>query len=388
LAGKTAEAEELVKDKSCPRLESKIVKRIHIPKKYHEGLFLDGNDLWVCNGEGGDIWVVDNLSGEVKQQIKPIADFTEAITKKSEGLYFTTEWKEKKLYLARVSGDRLEATAETSVAPAHPAGAVWTGDKLYVIAWTRGMGTKFDLLEFDGDMSLLRTIHIKDIQEPCQMSWDGRDLWISSWFDKTIYRVDPKTFKITGQVASPADRTTGICRNGKYMYLTGTYSDLYKIEILQEADMQISVTSNAFKNGGMIPAKYTCDGDEVSPPLSWSGVPSGAMSVALISDDPDAPNGDWVHWVMFNIPPDEDGLPEAVPAEARLANGAAQGIGTGGETGYASPCPPSGTHRYYFKVYALDRMLDLGPGVTKAGLLKAMEGHILAKGELMGRYKR
>ncbi|MDP3804652.1 MAG: YbhB/YbcL family Raf kinase inhibitor-like protein [Candidatus Omnitrophota bacterium] len=152
--------------------------------------------------------------------------------------------------------------------------------------------------------------------------------------------------------------------------------------------MKIDVTSSAFKDGGMIPGKYTCDGEEISPPIAWANLPAGAKSFALISDDPDAPGGDWVHWVMFNIPPETEGLPENIPSDGKLDNGAIQGMHDGGGIGYGSPCPPSGTHRYYFKIYALDKMLDLRRGTTKRELLKAMEGHILAQGELMGRYKR
>ena len=154
------------------------------------------------------------------------------------------------------------------------------------------------------------------------------------------------------------------------------------------AAMELKVTSPAFKNGEMILKKYTCDGEEVSPPLEWSGIPAGTNSIALISDDPDAPMGTWVHWVIFNMPPDTKGLPENIPHKETLDNGARQGIDDSRQIGYGGPCPPSGTHRYYFKVYALDKMLDLKSGILKKDLLKAMEGHILAQGEIMGRYKR
>jgi len=157
----------------------------------------------------------------------------------------------------------------------------------------------------------------------------------------------------------------------------------------KEGVMAIQLTSSAFKNGEMLPKKYTCDGDQVSPPLSWSGLPPATKSIAIISDDPDAPMRTFVHWVIFNIPPEEKGLPEDVPAGVKeLENGARQGVGDARQIGYISPCPPFGTHRYYFKIYALDTMLALEPGATKPALLKAMEGHILAQGELIGKYKR
>jgi len=152
--------------------------------------------------------------------------------------------------------------------------------------------------------------------------------------------------------------------------------------------MEIKVKSEAFEEGGMIPKKYTCDGEDASPPLSWTGVPEGTKALALICDDPDAPVGTWVHWVIFNIPPDTTGLSENIPPERVLESGARQGRNDFGNIGYGGPCPPRGTHRYYFKLYALDKKVDLEPGATKDELLKAMEGHILAEGRLMGRYKR
>jgi hypothetical protein len=151
--------------------------------------------------------------------------------------------------------------------------------------------------------------------------------------------------------------------------------------------MGIKVTSSAFAEGGMIPAKYTCEGSEISPPLQWEGVPEETKSIALISDDPDARKETWVHWVLFNLPAETIKLDEDIPLDKTLANGAIQGINDSGGIGYGSPCPPTGTHRYYFKIYALDTKLDLASGITKIDLLKAMEGHILAQGQLMGKYK-
>jgi Raf kinase inhibitor-like YbhB/YbcL family protein len=152
--------------------------------------------------------------------------------------------------------------------------------------------------------------------------------------------------------------------------------------------MEIKVTSSAFEEGGMIPSKYTCDGDDISPPLQWDAVPEGTKSVALISDDPDAPMGTWVHWVLFNWPADFKEITEDVPPDKTLPNGAKHGITDFRRIGYGGPCPPGGTHRYFFKIYALDKMLDLDAGADKPALLKAMEGHILGQGQLMGKYKR
>ena len=152
--------------------------------------------------------------------------------------------------------------------------------------------------------------------------------------------------------------------------------------------MEIKVESTAFNEGDMIPSKYTCDGLNVSPPLSWSYLPESTKSIVLISDDPDAPMGTWVHWVVYNIPPQVNEFPENVPPTKTLENGAIQGTTDFGRIGYGGPCPPSGTHRYFFKIYALDTMLDLDPGSSKKQVLNAMEGHMLAEGQLMGRYKR
>ena len=153
-------------------------------------------------------------------------------------------------------------------------------------------------------------------------------------------------------------------------------------------EMKINVGSAAFTEGGMIPKQYTCDGADISPPLSWSTVPEGTKSIAIIVDDPDAPAGTWVHWLVYNLPPDLKGLPENILAKETIANGGMQGMTDFRRIGYGGPCPPSGTHRYIFKVYAVDKLLDLYPGAIKKRLLQAMEGHILAEGELMGKYRR
>jgi len=152
--------------------------------------------------------------------------------------------------------------------------------------------------------------------------------------------------------------------------------------------MDIKITSSALEHKGLIPPKYTCDGADISPPLQWEAVPEGTGSIALICDDPDAPMGTWVHWVLFNLPADTRELAENVPPDETLPNGARQGITDFRRIGYGGPCPPSGTHRYFFKIYALDTELDLAPGAGKPDLLSAMEGHILGQGELIGKYKR
>jgi len=152
--------------------------------------------------------------------------------------------------------------------------------------------------------------------------------------------------------------------------------------------MSITVSSTAFTAGASIPAVYTCTGRSVSPPLAWGEPPAGTKSFALIMDDPDAPIGTFVHWVIYNIPASNRGLPEAVPANAKLADGTQQGNNGAGRAGYTGPCPPSGTHRYFFKLYALDNLPSLASGDGKDQLLNAMQGHILAQGELMGTFSK
>lgn len=152
--------------------------------------------------------------------------------------------------------------------------------------------------------------------------------------------------------------------------------------------MDVTVTSTAFEDGGVIPVRYTADGQDISPPLAFAGIPDGAKSIALICDDPDAPMGTWTHWLIWNIPPQTASLAEDMAPDAELPGGIRQGTSDFGRTGYGGPAPPSGVHRYFFKVYALDAMLDLPAGATKPQLEKAIEGHIVAQGRLMGTYTR
>lgn len=156
--------------------------------------------------------------------------------------------------------------------------------------------------------------------------------------------------------------------------------------------MALTLTSPAFAPGGAIPTRYTCDGDDVSPPLAWEGAPAGTRSLALIVDDPDAPDPAapktvWVHWLLYDFPPDTTGLPEAVEPED-LPRGTREGVNDWKRTGYGGPCPPIGQHRYFHKLYALDAVLgDLGTP-TKATLERALRGHVLAQAELVGTYRR
>jgi Raf kinase inhibitor-like YbhB/YbcL family protein len=151
----------------------------------------------------------------------------------------------------------------------------------------------------------------------------------------------------------------------------------------------MQLTSTAFSEGETIPKPHTGDGEDRSPPLKWTGVPEGTKSFALICDDPDAPGGVWVHWVLFNIPADQRELTGGIGATATVAGGAKHGKNDFGKLGYGGPAPPRGKpHRYYFKLYALDTTLELTAGATKKQVEAAIKGHMLAAGELMGKYGR
>jgi Raf kinase inhibitor-like YbhB/YbcL family protein len=150
----------------------------------------------------------------------------------------------------------------------------------------------------------------------------------------------------------------------------------------------MQVTSPAFKEGETIPKQYTCDGANISPALAWTGVPATAKTLALIVEDPDAPSGTWIHWVLFNISTSETGLAENILADKTLPKGALSGTSSFKKLGYGGPCPPSGTHRYYFKLYAIDGALSLANNATAQDVEAAMAGHVVGQGQLMGRYKR
>ncbi|HSM99051.1 MAG TPA: YbhB/YbcL family Raf kinase inhibitor-like protein [Gallionella sp.] len=156
--------------------------------------------------------------------------------------------------------------------------------------------------------------------------------------------------------------------------------------------MPMTLMSPSFKHDGAIPARHTCDGLNISPLLQWAGVPPGSKSLALIVDDPDAPNPEapkmtWVHWVVYDIPPDSNGLPETTAAEG-LPPGTLQGLNDWLSAGYQGPCPPTGKHRYFFKLYALDAVLPDLKHPAKAALERAMRGHVIGQAELIGLYQR
>ena len=153
-----------------------------------------------------------------------------------------------------------------------------------------------------------------------------------------------------------------------------------------KGDYSMEISSAAFEDESTIPRRYACNGENISPPLSWSEAPADTVSFALIVDDPDAPMGTYVHWVLYDLPADTTALQERIPTEKILSNGAKQGFNSSRKIGYTGPCPPSGTHRYYFKLYALNAAVGAEPGLTKEQLLEKIEDHILAQAQVMGTY--
>lgn len=172
-------------------------------------------------------------------------------------------------------------------------------------------------------------------------------------------------------------------------FLTVSQTGLGLEAQVKEGGRTMELKSSAFQNNQDIPRKYTCDGADVSPPLMWDNPPNGAKAFALIADDPDAPVGTWVHWVIYDLPGDAKELAEGVPTQESLPNGAKQGVNDFKKVGYGGPCPPRGpAHRYLFKLYALDRPTNSRPRATNQQLLAAMKGHILGEARLIGKYKR
>ncbi len=217
-----------------------IIRKIELPKGYHEGLLLQNGNIWVNNGEGGATWVVDLASGEVVSEIKPVATFSEGITHAPDKRYWITDWDTKKLYLVSIDGNIMTAESEIAFDPAHPAGVIWNGEYLYLVTWTRGLGTRYHLLKMDKEGNVLSKARIKNIPEPSQLAWDGKDLWISSWFNRRVYRIDTETLEVTGYFRSKVKNTTGIVWDGEYFWVTGTKSDLYQIKITPREEHPIS----------------------------------------------------------------------------------------------------------------------------------------------------
>ena len=153
-------------------------------------------------------------------------------------------------------------------------------------------------------------------------------------------------------------------------------------------NMTFQLKSSAFSHGEPIPRVYSCDGENVSPPLTWTDPPAGSEALVLIMDDPDAPSGDFVHWVLYGLPAEAGSMPQAVAAEENRQDGSRQGNNGRGQIGYTGPCPPGGTHRYFFHLYAVDNQINLAAGEAKQAVLQHIDGHVVATAELMGTFSR
>jgi glutamine cyclotransferase len=228
-----SEAGQTLKEaKGFKRMSGRVIKKLEVPKLYHEGLYYDGRSIWLSNGEGGNTWVIDTSSGAVLSEIEPVAGFTEAITARGDGTFYTTEWFEKKVYRARLDNNKLVVESSVSVAPSHPAGAIWNGKRLYVVLWERSfLGTRFSIVEMDEDMNIVNKVPIRTIQEPDHLAWDGAYLWMTSWYDRRVYKIDVLTWEVLGYFRSPFEKTTGVAWDGKRLWLTATDGDLYQMEV-------------------------------------------------------------------------------------------------------------------------------------------------------------
>ena len=227
-----ADALTLKKAEGYHSIKVKVVRKISIPKWYHEGLLIDGDSIWVANGNKGNTWGIDTKSEKITADIESPAGFTEAIVKTRGGKYLVTDWDDKKLYETSLKNTKLAIEKVLfDFSPSHPAGLVYTDDSLLVIIWTRGMGTKFGIIKLDKDFKVIERIEIKDIQEPAHMAWDGKSLWITGWYNRRVYKVDPKSWEITASFRAPLNKVTGIAWDGKCLWVTGTYADLYRLSL-------------------------------------------------------------------------------------------------------------------------------------------------------------
>lgn len=213
----------------------RIVKEFSLPKGYHEGLYFSGENIWVSNGKGGVTWVVDPHTGKVTQEIKPVGTFTEGVTSAGDDTFWVTDWEQKKLYRVKIEENKMIEDYEISLEPSNPTGVVWTGKNLYLITWTRSLGgTKYHLMQLGKDERLFRKMQIKRIHEPAHLAWDGKHLWVTSWYSQRVYKIDVDTFSVLGSFKSPAKETTGIAWDGKYLWLTGSHAGLYQVEVLEK----------------------------------------------------------------------------------------------------------------------------------------------------------
>jgi len=213
-------------------IEIRSINEFDLPKGYHEGIHFDGENLWVSNGEKINTWIVDSRSGEIIKEIEPAGRFTESIVRAGDGSFWVSDWEDKKLYRVKIENNIMIVEQEVNLDPVRPAGMVSDGKHLYVILWDRGMGTKYFLLKMDNAGKVLNKIKINDIPEPSQITWDGTNFWITSWFDNYVYKIDLAVHKMLGAFKSPVSKTTGIAWDGKSFWITGTHANLFQVEII------------------------------------------------------------------------------------------------------------------------------------------------------------
>jgi len=208
-----------------------VVKKLSIPKGYHEGLYFDGKNIWVSNGKGKKTWIINTDSGDVISEIEPVGSFTEGLTSSGNGTYWVSDWKDRKLYKVKIKDNEMISEFDIELGTAHPAGITSAEDKVYLITWQRGLGTKYYLSELEEGKRISQKMRIKRIHEPAHMAWDGKNLWMTSWYSRLVYKIDIKTFRVLGSFKSPASSTTGITWDGEHLWITGTHTDLYQIKV-------------------------------------------------------------------------------------------------------------------------------------------------------------
>lgn len=219
-----------------PVIPTKKIKQIKLPEGYHEGLCVRKNAIYVNNGENKNTWLVDLKSEEVISDIKPVGTFSEGISYAGNNKYWITDWDTKKLYLVRIEKSSMISDFEISFEPSYPTGVVWTGKHVYVMTWTIGIETDYHLIKLDSKGNVLQKFKIETISEPSQITWDGKNLWMSSWSERRVYRVDAEKMEITGYFKSEIEKTTGIaCDKGRF-WITGTREDLYLIELNEKRE--------------------------------------------------------------------------------------------------------------------------------------------------------
>ncbi|MBL7072240.1 MAG: hypothetical protein ISS33_00510 [Candidatus Omnitrophica bacterium] len=234
LSNSTAFSEDASLSRSenyTPRMPIKILKKITLPKGYHEGITLHENRVWVSNGKGKNTWVIDPETGEVESEIKSAGRFTEAIALAPDGLFWITDWDDKKIYRANFKNDEWEIVSQIPIQDARPTGIVRANGEMYVITWERGLGTKYYISKFDKEGNISERVRIKRIHEPAHIASDGKYFWITSWYSGIVYKINLDSREVEGSFKSPAASPTGIASDGKYLWITGTSADLYKVDI-------------------------------------------------------------------------------------------------------------------------------------------------------------